>query len=300
MRKILVPIAIPVALAVGAALAAPSMLKRLFAVPQRAMPDTTPAHLGLEGEHVWIDGPNGKRLHAWFIPVDAEAPAVVVLHGWGGNATDMLPIAPGINSIGFHALFLDARTHGLSDNEDFMSMPRFAEDLDTALAWLHDRDDVTTVGVIGHSVGAAAAILAASRDTTIDAAILAASRDTTIDAVVAVASFAHPEELMWRAIPYPAPVKWTLLRVIRRMIGVSFDDIAPRNRIGEVKVPVLLLHGDADDVVPVEDALSLHEHLPGSRLITVPGGTHSDLAAFEPYFEQVDDFLRSALVGAGV
>jgi len=251
------------------------------------MPDTTPAHLGLEGEHVWIDGPSGKRLHAWFIPVDTEAPAVVVLHGWGGNATDMLPIAPGINSVGFHALFLDARTHGLSDNEDFMSMPRFAEDLDTALAWLHARDDVTTVGVIGHSVGAAAAILAASRD-------------TTIDAVVAVASFAHPEELMWRAIPYPAPVKWTLLRIIRRMIGVSFDDIAPRNRIGEVKVPVLLLHGDADEVVPVEDALSLHEHLPSSRLITVPGGKHSDLEAFEPYFEQVDDFLRSALVGAEV
>ena len=287
VRKILVPIAVPVGLAVGAALAAPPLLKRLFAVPQRAVPDTTPAHLGLEGEHVWIDGPSGKRLHAWFIPVDTEAPAVVVLHGWGGNATDMLPIAPGINSVGFHALFLDARTHGLSDNEDFMSMPRFAEDLDTALAWLHARDDVTTVGVIGHSVGAAAAILAASRD-------------TTIDAVVAVASFAHPEELMWRAIPYPAPVKWTLLRIIRRMIGVSFDDIAPRNRIGEVKVPVLLLHGDADDVVPVEDALSLHEHLPSSRLITVPGGKHADLEAFEPYFEQVDDFLRSALVGTEV
>jgi pimeloyl-ACP methyl ester carboxylesterase len=265
--------------------AAPSLLKRLFAVPKRALPDTTPADVGLDGEEVWIAGPAEKRLHAWFISGDEVAPAVVVLHGWGGTAADLLPIAPGIHELGFHALFLDARTHGLSDEEDFMSMPRFAEDLDTALAWLHARDDVTTVGVIGHSVGASASILAASRD-------------TTIDAVVAVSAFAHPEELMWRAIPYPAPIKWTLLRIIEQMIGVSYEDIAPRNRIGEVTVPVLLIHGELDEVVPVEDSLSLHAHLPGSKLIVVPGAGHSDLEAFAPYFDDVDQFLRDALTKA--
>ena len=285
MRKALIPFAVPVGLAVGAALAAPSLVRRVFAVPQRTMPDTTPAGLGLEGEEAWIEGPNEKRLHAWFVPAESTAPAVVVLHGWGGTAADMLPIAPGLHGLGLHALFLDARTHGLSDEEDFMSMPRFAEDLETAMAWLAERDDVTTVGVIGHSVGAAAAILAASRN-------------PTVAAVVAVASFAHPEELMWRAIPYPAPVKWTLLRIIRRMIGVSFDEIAPRNRIADVTAPVLIIHGEADEVVPVEDAISLHENLPTSRLIIVPDGNHSDLDAFAPYFPEVDEFLRSALVAA--
>ena len=285
MRKVLIPIGIPVGLAVGAALAAPSLIKRVFAVPQRAIPETTPGHFGLDGEEVWIEGPNDKRLHAWFIPAGPHAPAVVVLHGWGGTGADMLPIAPGLNDLGLHALFLDARTHGLSDEEDFMSMPRFAEDLETALDWLGDRDDVTTIGVIGHSVGAAAAILAASRS-------------ANVDAVVAVASFAHPEELLWRAIPYPAPIKWSLLRVIRQMIGVSYDEIAPRNRIGDVRAPVLLVHGEEDDVIPVEDALSLHEQLPSSKLIIVPGGKHSDLEAFEPYFADVDDFLRTSLIGA--
>lgn len=285
MRKILLPIGIPVGLAVGAALAAPSLLKRVFAVPQRALPDTKPQDFDLEGEQVWIDGPNDKRLHAWFIPAETTAPAVVILHGWGGTGADLLPLAPGLHELGMHSVFLDARTHGLSDDEDFMSMPRFAEDLETALAWLGDRDDVTTIGVIGHSVGAAAAILAASRN-------------PNIDAVVAVSSFAHPEELMWRAIPYPAPVKWTMLRMIRQMIGVSFDDIAPRNRIADVRAPVLLVHGEDDDVIPVDDAYSIHENLPSSRLIIVPGGKHSDLEAFEPYFGDVHEFLSSALVDA--
>ncbi len=283
MKKILIPIGIPVGLAVGTALALPSVLKRVFAVPQRAVPETRPDDFGLEGEQVWIDGPNDKRLHAWFIPAGAPAPAVVILHGWGGTAADMLPVAPGLHHRGFHSLFLDARTHGLSDDEDFMSMPRFAEDLETALDWLAVRNDVTTIGVIGHSVGAAAVILAASRN-------------SSIDAVVAVAAFAHPEELLWRAIPYPTPVKWTLLRVIRQMIGVSYDDIAPRNRIADIRAPVLLVHGEDDEVIPVEDAYAIHNSLPSCRLIVVPKGTHSDLAAFEPYFGDVYDFLSESLL----
>jgi len=285
MKKILIPIGIPVGLAVGAALATPSLLKRIFAVPQRALPDTKPQDFGLVGEQVWIHGPNNKRLHAWFIPAgEAPAPAVVILHGWGGTSADMLPVAPGLHDLGFHSLFLDARTHGLSDDEDFMSMPRFAEDLETALVWLVNRDDVTTIGAVGHSIGAAATILAASRN-------------PDIDAVVAVASFAHPEELLWRAIPYPAPVKWTLLRAIRQMIGVSYDDIAPRNRIADIQVPVLLMHGEDDDVIPVDDAISIHDNLPSCQLIIVPKGTHSDLEAFEPYFSDVNEFLSAHLLG---
>jgi uncharacterized protein len=287
MRKTLIPIAVPLGLVVGAALTVPQLLKRAFAIPQRAMPDTTPAGLGLDGDEVWIEGPRGKRLHGWFIPSGDTAPAVVVVHGWGGTAADMLPIAPGVRALGFHALFLDARAHGLSDPEDFMSMPRFAEDLEAALVWLRTRDDVTTIGVIGHSVGAAAAILVASRD-------------PDIDAVVAVASFADPEELLWREIPYPAPVKWTLLRVIRQMIGVSWDAIAPRNLIAKVEAPVLLMHGDADEVIPVEDAFSIREHQPSCTLIVVPGGRHSDLASYQRYFGDVDEFLRNSLVGARV
>jgi pimeloyl-ACP methyl ester carboxylesterase len=82
------------------------------------------------------------------------------------------------------------------------------------------------------------------------------------------------------------------------MIGVSYDDIAPRNRIADVEVPVLLIHGEDDEVVPIEDAFSLRDHNPDCTLIVVPGGNHSDLDAYEPYFGDVDEFLRSSLMAA--
>ena len=277
MRKLIVPIAALGALAV----ATPRLLKRAFAPPLRDV-HSEPARHGLSGTDIWIDGPNGKRLHGWWIPVDDSAPAVIVLHGWGGNSADMLPIGPGLVASGFHVLFLDARKHGLSDDEDFMSMPRFAEDLTTAIDMIRCRNDVTGIAVIGHSVGAAASLYAAATE-------------QRIDAVVAVASFAHPAEMMKENFPFPAPVTWALLEVVERMIGHEYDDIAPRNRIAEVTAPVLLLHGDADTVIPLRDSIELHQRLPGSELVVVPGGTHADLNPFRPFFPTVDAFLRKNL-----
>ncbi len=278
-RKLLLPL-----LAVGAVYAFPAALKVAFRPPRREIPQT-PKDLGLPEEEVWLTATNGKRLHAWFIPVTGPAPAVVVLHGWGGNAGLMLPLAPHLHRAGFHALFLDARNHGMSDRDDHSSLPRFAEDLDTAIDWLRGRDDVTSVGVVGHSVGAGAAILAASRR-------------TDIGAVVSLSAFAHPEEMMDTSPPLnvlPTPLRRVTLRTLERMIGYDYDEIAPRNRIGDVVAPVLLIHGDADRIVPVENAYDLADHMAERRLIVVPGAGHSDLASFEAYLGDVIGFLAEHL-----
>ena len=277
MRKLVIP-----AFAFGGLMiAAPRLLKRAFAPPPREV-HSEPADYGLSGTDVWYEGPTGKRLHGWWIPRGNPAPLVIVLHGWGGNSADMLPIGPGLADAGFHVLFLDARKHGLSDDEDFMSMPRFAEDLRTAIGAVRDRSDVTAIGVIGHSGGAAATIYAASLD-------------QRIDAVVAVAAFAHAAEMMRRNFPFPAPVTWALLQVVERMIGHDYDEFAPRSRIGDVRVPVMLVHGDADTVIPLSDSLDLHARLDGSELVVVPNGTHADLESYVPFFPTIEAFLQRTL-----
>lgn len=281
------PLLISLGVGAGIAAAVPFAFKRAFRPPGRDV-HQTPLDFDLPEDQVWFDGANGIRLHGWFIPVEGTAPAVVVLHGWGGNAAHMLELAPPLHEAGFHALFLDARNHGLSDHDTYASMPRFAEDLAVAVDYLHDRHDVTTVGVIGHSVGAGASIYHASYF-------------DDIDVVIAVSCFAHPGEMMQDNFPFPAAVTWGILRGIEMLIGRSLDGIAPRSRITEVRAPVMLVHGEADEVVPVADAYELAERSPESRLIVVPGGTHSDLAAFEPYFGDVMGFLAEHLtfVAAG-
>lgn len=275
------------ALAAGAVYTAPALLKKTFAPPQRDA-SRTPHDLGLPGEQIWLESVNQTRLHAWFVPAgDFPAPAIVVLHGWGANGSLLLPIAPHVHEGGYHALFLDARNHGLSEHDDFSSLPRFAEDLEMGLAWLRGRDDVTSTAVAGHSVGAGAAILAASRD-------------REISAVVSMSAFAHPREMMvnqLRMNRLPGRVSGAILWPIEQIIGHRFDEIAPLHRIGDVECPVLIVHGDADRVIPVEDAFRLFENASDGQVLIVPGGEHASLEAFEPYLDDIVAFLDRHSVG---
>ncbi len=269
------------ALAASVAAITPRMLRRAFAPPQPGV-EITPEDLGLPNETVWLKSVNDTYLHAWWIPVSGVAPAVIVLHGWGGNSSLMLPLAKHIRDGGFHALFLDARNHGLSGHDTFSSMPRFAEDLEVGVEWVRGRDDVTSLGVLGHSVGAGAAIFGASRG-------------MDVDAVVSVSSFAHPGEMMLEQMTLPRPAAILLLEAVQRTIGYRFDDLAPRARVGMVNVPLLLVHGTDDEVVPIAAMHEIAQAHGNAEVVVVPGGGHSDLELFEPYVKDIVAFLATNL-----
>jgi pimeloyl-ACP methyl ester carboxylesterase len=283
MRRSVVVPAIS-AVMVGAALAAaPGVVRRRMMPPERPV-SRRPGDYGMAGRSVWLDGPRDRRLHGWYIPVAGVAPAVVVLHGWGANASDMLPLADRLHHAGFHALFLDARGHGLSEHDDYASMPRFSEDLEVAIGWLSGLGAVSTIGVIGHSVGAGAAILAAARN-------------TGIDAIVAVSGFADVWEIMRDGTSIgrlPAPGPWAIRWAMERVLGRPLDEIAPERVAASLQCPVLIIHGEADEIIPVTHGRRLAEAA-GADLIVIPGAGHASLEAFEPYFGAVLAFLIEAL-----
>lgn len=212
---------------------------------------------------------DGRQLHALWLPPQAgspgsAAPAVVLLHGWGGNGATLWPAARALHAAGFAVLLPDARSHGLSDADTFSSLPRFAQDLDAALAWVRQQPgvDAGRLCALGHSVGGAAALLSASR-----------RRD--LAAVVSVSAFAHPENVMrrWleaRHIPY-WPVGWAVNRYVEHVIGHRFNAIAPIATLPRIACPVLLVHGLQDDVVPPDCALALRDSAPLAQLLLVNG-----------------------------
>lgn len=250
-----------------------------------------PTHFGLACRAVSISTANGKRLFGWFVPAsgDGPAPALALLHGWGGNAESLLPFVPMLHRGGYACLLLAARNHGRSDSDGFSSLPRFAEDLEHGADWLRLQPEVDAgrVALLGHSVGAAAALLVASRR-------------ADVAAVVSIASFAHPAELMRRQlrakrVPY-FPLGWLVLRYIEHAIGASFDAIAPRNTIRAVRCPVLLVHGEADLHVPLTDAETIHANGGHITLLRLPDVTHDSVEDIERHGHHVLEFLRRALI----
>ncbi len=241
-------------------------------------------------QQVGIPGPRSKQLFGWMIypppAVQRPVPAVLVMHGWGANASMMASVVPPLHAAGFAVLLLDARCHGRSDDEAFTSMPRFAEDIAAGLAWLRGQAgiDANRLALLGHSVGAAAALLHASNH-------------DDVRAVISLSAFAHPREVMRRfmaekRVPYPL-LGWYVLRHVQRVIGASFDDIAPLTTMAQVRCPTLLVHGRDDATVPVGDAKRLLAASAQARLLLVDGDhdLRESLAAHAPVLV---DFLHAA------
>jgi uncharacterized protein len=234
---------------------------------------------------------NHKSLAGWFVLADGttSAPAVLVMHGWGANASLMQGCIAPLHAAGFAVLLLDARCHGRSDDESHTSLPKFAEDIDAGLEWLHGQPQVDSLrlAVIGHSVGAGAALLSATRC-------------KEVRAVVSLSAFAHPREVMLRymasyRIPYPV-VGWYILWRVQKVIGSRFDAIAPLRSIAHLACPVLLVHGQEDEVVPLNDALRLlASGQPGSVQLLEVAGRHDLRTALDEHLSEITDFLRLSL-----
>ncbi|HRM68491.1 MAG TPA: alpha/beta fold hydrolase [Thauera phenylacetica] len=262
---------------------------------------TEPGVHGLAFETLRIGTENGKALHAWFIPgparaavaeaevATAAAPAVLVMHGWGGNAALMLPLARPLHEAGYATLFVDARCHGASDDDSFASLPRFAEDTEHAFAWLSARAgvDPARIALLGHSVGAGAVLFAASRT-------------PQVAAVVSVAAFSHPAAMMrrWLAakrIP-EKPIGRYILDYVQKTIGHRFDDIAPVTTIARIRRPVLLVHGADDEVVPIDEAMQIYAMRGDTpvELMTLTGD-HESFADLEHHMGRLVGFLDRVL-----
>lgn len=287
-------IVIGVALALGLPLAFRTVVHRGFRVPRR--PEVgTPADAGLPYRSASIVTERGRRLFAWHIlpPGGGPAPHLVVMHGWGANAEDMLPVAAPLRRAGYGVLLVDARNHGRSDRDGHSSMPRFAEDLAHAFDWLERQPEAMPgrIALLGHSVGAAAALLAAAR-----------LREPA--AVVSLAAFRHPEAVMRRflalhRVPY-RPLGWLVCRYVERVIGEPFDAIAPVHTAARVRCPTLVLHGADDSITPQEDAEAIAAALPEGlgRLAILPGVGHDTVDRMEEVMAPVLAFLSEHLPAA--
>ncbi len=245
----------------------------------------SPGDYGLAFEAVRIPTVRGRHLFGWLLPALHARRTVVVLHGWGSNAELMLPIAEPLARAGFNLLLFDARNHGTSDGDSFSSLPRFAEDLGMSIAWLkrHHSQRAECIAVLGHSVGAGAALFEATRN-----------RD--IGAVISVAAFAHPAEVTagyLRPLHLPHAIIRLVILYVEWIIGQRFETIAPVNSVRRIPCPILLVHGTDDRTVSITDARRIFANCraSGARLLEIDGAGHDSVDKIEAHAGEMLAFL---------
>ena len=92
-----------------------------------------------------------------------------------------------------------------------------------------------------------------------------------------------------------------MLKYLQLRMGVNFNRVAPVNVIPTARARILLIHGDRDTVVPVQEGKRLlHAGNPDTaRLWVVPDKGHSDCHEHPDFFKLVDTFLREAFMAEG-
>jgi pimeloyl-ACP methyl ester carboxylesterase len=244
-----------------------------------AVLQTTPTRLGAPFEELRIlsgSGAERGELHAWWIPAEkitekTNAPTVLYLHGNFRNMSHNLENALRYRALGCNLLLVDYRGYGKSTGGK-PSETKVYEDAEAAWQYLLKQRGVKPqqTFIYGHSLGGAIAIDLALRHPEA-AGLIIESTFTSMQAM---------GELEYGFLP------------VGLLLNQRFES---RQKIAQLKAPVLLIHGTWDKKVPVKMAQQLFEAAPQPKtLVLIEGGEHSNNAAvgWVEYRDAVADFVR--------
>jgi uncharacterized protein len=250
---------------------------------------------GLAEEVSFISAEDSIRISGWFFkaPSNARAPAVLLCHGIWTGRRECLPLALRFRAAGYNVLCFDFRAHGLSDGRFTSVGHHETNDVLGAVAYLKQRPEVdaTRIGVVGFSMGAAAAIQAAAKTDDIAALVADSSYATFLDAA------RYSFRLVTRVPHFPiAPIAVTWAKWI---VHVDASQLRPVDVIGRIAPrPVLIAHGELDEIVPVRHAHTLFKAANEPKELWIaPDAHHVGARDMDPdgYFEKLGGFFREAL-----
>lgn len=228
---------------------------QLFYFPTHDEP-ATPAKWGFKYETVGFPSADGTRLHGWFIParVAKASGTVVFSHGNAGSVGHHLGFALWFAEAGYHVLMYDYRGFGKSGGR--VDRRGMVQDVRAAFAYAATRADVDAGRLVsyGHSLGGAKSVTA-----------LGEKPVKGLRAVVIDGAFAS----------YQA-----MARIIAGKLGAGLvtDELAPRDFVSRLSpVPLLVVHGTRDEVVPVSQGRELYEKAREPKMLfEVKAGRHGD------------------------
>ena len=259
--------------------------------------DDTPADFGCRFEHVRFRSRRGDlTLDGWYLVGRHGMPVIIFVHGISSTRTGcgMTELASMLNSRGFGALMFDLRGHGRSGGDQMSGGWHERLDVLGAFDYLRARGvRADSIGLLGLSLGAAAAALAAAEEPQIRAAVL--------DCPFARASELIDDETALRT-PLPAWLaalfRPAAIFLANHLYDIDVHGIAPEEAVKTLDFPLLVIAVPGDDRVPAAHAVRVYQAAPvGSVLWTVNGVQHCEAFSEnkDDYTERVADYFTSRL-----
>lgn len=234
----------------------------------RPLSGLDPAREGVTCETVAISVHDGTTLGAWWCPTEDQGrPALLFLHGNAGNREGRLHNVRGLQEAGISVLIVDYRGYG--ESSGIPSEGGLIRDALAAYDWLAERVAPRPVAIFGRSLGGVlGALVARERQ---PAGLIVESTFTSLGAITR------------HVLPVPA---------LHLLVRSRLNTLAA---IRELDLPLMVIHGAGDELVPVEMGRALYDASPSAHKVwhEVPDGQHNDtyFKAGPAYFQWMRAFL---------
>ena len=266
-------------------------------IVSRALVGGAPARIGpppsgLGAVPVSFASRSGSEVHAWFAAGRPGAGAVLLLHGVHANRLAMVPRARFLHEHGYAVLLPDFRAHGESTGDRTTFGMLESRDALAALCTLRALAPGERVGVIGVSLGGAAALLGS---TPLDADAM------VLESVYPTIYLAARNRLSAWLGPIGRLAAPALVRWLEPEVGFDADSLRPIDRIGTVRAPLFVLAGTADRYTPIDESRALYARAQSPKQFwAVEGAAHVDLHDYAPqeYERRVGTFLERNLAAS--
>jgi pimeloyl-ACP methyl ester carboxylesterase len=251
----------------------------LFSTPRRRRRPPEPGTPGLSAERFRVTS-GDVELAAWSW---GQGPAVVLSHGWNGNAAQLSSFIRPLLDAGFRVVAFDQPAHGHSTGRR-TNLPQMAQALQSmvrAVGPLH--------AVVAHSLGATAASLALFDHLPAQRAVL-------------VAPPAAPPYFAQRLAQYLglSPERTEgMLAQLQRNVGIHLDSLDIRSIAGWMRQPVLILHDVQDREVPFAHGRAIAEAWPNARFVPLERLGHTRPLSDAGVVRQAVDFVREGTAVPG-
>jgi fermentation-respiration switch protein FrsA (DUF1100 family) len=281
--------------AAAAVVAAPLLLVLVVAwaagtslsAPARRSVGTLPADL--RGREVEFESASGATIRGWLLPGERGAGAVVLMHGVRGSRLNMLGRARFLSAAGYTVLLFDFQAHGESEGSRITTGYLESRDARAALDFVRAEAPGERVGVLGVSMGGAAALLA-EPPLNVDALVLEMVYPTIEQAI--------DDRLRMSLGAWGVVFRPLLTSQLRLRLGISAEDLHPLDHVGRVGAPKLFVAGAEDKHTTLEESRQLFDAAAGPKEFWVAEGAHhQDLHALKgrEYEERVLAFFDKHL-----
>ena len=249
-------------------------------------------------EEFSIESRLGYTIQGVHAPGSDPERCVIFVHGHTWTWHGMVKYFSIYRELGYTIIAYDHRYHGRSGGDCCSAGFFEKQDLGQVADWAFSRyPSIRTFGVVGESLGAATVLQYSPMDPRLSF--------VHADCPYSDVTDLYRHQLRYRKVPslLHAPAMWASRWYMRRRYGFTPDQISPKADIMKTRVPILIIHGDADRYVPTWMSLemeALRREFAPTRLVLIPQATHAKSIIVDPdtYRKAVNGFLREFTAAA--